>query len=84
MVHQEFMLIPGFTIAENIKLNREPLKPNLLGKVFGDKLMNLDTMTMERDARTALDRLGLDVDEHLLVGSAGWPHAVCGDRPGDR
>ena len=67
MVHQEFMLIPGFTIAENIKLNREPLKPNLLGKVFGDKLMNLDTMTMERDARTALDRLGLDVDEHLLV-----------------
>src|SRR5690349_15451069 len=24
MVHQEFMLIPGFTVAENIKLNREP------------------------------------------------------------
>lgn len=23
MVHQEFMLIPGFTIVENIKLNRE-------------------------------------------------------------
>ncbi|HNU94786.1 MAG TPA: ATP-binding cassette domain-containing protein, partial [Bacillota bacterium] len=24
MVHQEFMLIPGFTVSENIKLNREP------------------------------------------------------------
>ena len=24
MVHQEFMLIPGFTVGENIKLNREP------------------------------------------------------------
>ncbi|HQI17521.1 MAG TPA: ATP-binding cassette domain-containing protein, partial [Bacillota bacterium] len=28
MVHQEFMLMPGFTITENIKLNREILKDN--------------------------------------------------------
>ena len=27
MVHQEFMLIPGFTITENIKLNREIPNP---------------------------------------------------------
>src|SRR5690554_1633567 len=27
MVHQEFMLIPGFTITENIKLNKENTKP---------------------------------------------------------
>ena len=26
MVHQEFMLIPDFTVSENIKLNREDLK----------------------------------------------------------
>ena len=26
MVHQEFSLIPGFTAAENIVLNREPVK----------------------------------------------------------
>ena len=26
MVHQEFMLLPGFTITENIKLNREIAK----------------------------------------------------------
>ena len=67
MVHQEFMLIPGFTIAENIKLNREPLRPNLLGRLFGEKLMSLDTLTMKSDARTALNRLGLDVDENLPV-----------------
>ena len=29
MVHQEFMLLPGFTIAENIKLNREITHSNL-------------------------------------------------------
>src|SRR5438093_3075318 len=28
MVHQEFMLIPGFGVAENIKLHREPTKPS--------------------------------------------------------
>ena len=26
MVHQEFMLLPGLTVEENVKLNREPLK----------------------------------------------------------
>lgn len=71
MVHQEFMLIPGFSIAENIKLNREPLKPSFLGSIFGKKLQSLDTMTIERDARSALDRLGLDVDEQLPI--AGLP-----------
>lgn len=30
MVHQEFMLLPNYTITENIKLNREILKENSL------------------------------------------------------
>ena len=29
MVHQEFSLIPGFTAAENIVLNREPAAPSM-------------------------------------------------------
>jgi simple sugar transport system ATP-binding protein len=29
MVHQEFMLIPGYTITENIKLNREITNPSI-------------------------------------------------------
>lgn len=54
MVHQEFMLIPGFTIVENIKLNRERTKPNLLSKIFGPKLEKLDKEAMAKDAKVAL------------------------------
>ena len=35
MVHQEFSLIPGFSVAENIMLNREPSKGNVISKIFG-------------------------------------------------
>ena len=71
MVHQEFMLIPGFTVAENIKLNREPTRPTLASRVFGRKLEALDFATMRADARAALDRVGLGVDEWLPM--AGLP-----------
>ena len=71
MVHQEFMLLPGFRVAENIKLNREPSRPNLFSRVVGRRLERLDVATMRRDARRALDRVGLDIDEWLPV--AGLP-----------
>ncbi len=71
MVHQEFMLIPGFTVAENIKLNREPTIPNLLSRIAGPALETLDVPAMRRDARAALDRVGLAVDEWLPM--AGLP-----------
>lgn len=71
MVHQEFMLIPGFTISENIKLNREKTKPTFLSKVFGSKLDKLDKDAMSKDARKALDKLNMDIDEYLPV--AGLP-----------
>src|SRR5206468_11204868 len=67
MVHQEFMLIPGFTIAENIKLNREPTRPNLLSRLFGPRLETLDRGTIRKDARDALDRVGLGVEEWLPI-----------------
>jgi simple sugar transport system ATP-binding protein len=71
MVHQEFMLIPGFSVAENIKLNREPTRPNVLSRVFGPALESLDRATIGADARAALDRVGLSIDEWLPV--AGLP-----------
>jgi len=71
MVHQEFMLIPGFTIAENIKLNREPTRPTLASRVFGRKLERLDLAVVRADARAALDRVGLGIDEWLPM--AGLP-----------
>src|SRR5438876_1015141 len=71
MVHQEFMLLPGFRVAENIKLNREPARPTLLTPLFGHGLDSLDVPRMRRDARQALDRVGLGIDEWLPV--AGLP-----------
>jgi len=71
MVHQEFMLLPGFRIAENIKLNREPTRRSLLSWVFGRGLERLDVRRMREDARRALDRVGLGVYEWLPV--AGLP-----------
>jgi len=71
MVHQEFMLIPGFSVAENIKLNREPTRKNPLSRVFGRALETLDVPAMRRDARAALDHVGLDLGESTPV--AGLP-----------
>ncbi|WMJ78951.1 MULTISPECIES: sugar ABC transporter ATP-binding protein [unclassified Sedimentibacter] len=71
MVHQEFMLIPGFTITENIKLNREITKPNVVSQVFGKRMESLDVKKMNEDARKALDILDMNIDEFLPV--AGLP-----------
>ncbi|MEW9122055.1 MAG: sugar ABC transporter ATP-binding protein [Thermotaleaceae bacterium] len=71
MVHQEFMLIPGFTITENIKLNRETTKHNFFSRFMGEKLKSLDSEQMNKDARKALDTLGMGIDEWTKV--AGLP-----------
>jgi simple sugar transport system ATP-binding protein len=71
MVHQEFMLIPGFTITENIKLNREKTKPTFVSKIFGERLEKLDLNAMAKDARKSLDKLNMSIDEYLPV--AGLP-----------
>ena len=67
MVHQEFMLLPGFTVAENIKLNREITHPNLFSRIFGKNLETLDTKAMAADARKALDSVGMSIDEYTRV-----------------
>ncbi len=67
MVHQEFMLIPGFTVAENIKLAREPSKPTMLSRVFGEQLEPIDREKMNSDSREALATIGMDLDEETLV-----------------
>ncbi|MEA4898485.1 MAG: sugar ABC transporter ATP-binding protein [Christensenellaceae bacterium] len=68
MVHQEFMLLPGFTIAENIKLNREITRPNLFSRTLRNKdLETLDMPTMAGDARRALDSVGMGIEEYTLV-----------------
>ena len=71
MVHQEFMLLPGFSIAENIKLNREITKPTLMSKLFGKRMESLQVTNMNSDARKALDTMEMDIAEYTMV--AGLP-----------
>ena len=71
MVHQEFMLLPGFTVAENIKLNREPVIPTMISRVLGPGLGRLDIPKMREDARQALASVGTSIDEWAPV--AGLP-----------
>lgn len=71
MVHQEFMLIPGFSITENIKINREITNRNIISTIFGKKLEGLNLRKMNADARSALDKMGMGIEEYTLV--AGLP-----------
>ncbi len=71
MVHQEFMLIPNYSITENIKLNRETLKHSFLSRFFGRNLKTLDFKSMHADARKALDTLDIGIEEYTRV--AGLP-----------
>lgn len=71
MVHQEFMLIPGFTITENIKVGREPTVVTPASVIFGKKLEKLDRQKMDLDAKNALATIGMDIDQHMRV--AGLP-----------
>lgn len=67
MVHQEFMLLPGFTITENIKIGREISSPTFISHIFGKSLEKLDHKTMARDAKKALDTIGLNIEEYTRV-----------------
>lgn len=68
MVHQEFMLIPGFTVTENIKLNRETTVDNLFSAISRNKkLKHLNKKSMRSDAQKALDTLNIDINPDDLV-----------------
>ena len=57
MVHQHFMLVPVFTVAENVVLGFEPVK----------SFDRLDHAAADRAIREASQRFGLDVDPDALV-----------------
>lgn len=74
MVHQEFMLIPGFTVTENIKLNREITRPNLVSRILGRRVETLDHPAMRADARKALDKLSMSIEELAVLGGLPVGH----------
>lgn len=62
MVHQELMLVPELSVAENLLLGREP-------KRFG----LIDSPALEAKARELLERYGFahEIDPNVAVGSLG-------------
>jgi simple sugar transport system ATP-binding protein len=74
MVHQEFSLIPGFTTTENILLNRESMKQNLMNEVFGDRMSTLDRADMRKRAEAAIGKLGVTLDADMLVSEMPVGH----------
>ena len=74
MVHQEFSLIPGFTATENILLNREPMKKNIISEVFGDRLNTLDYKAMAERSSQAIDKMGVKIDADMVISDMPVGH----------
>ncbi|MEG1684039.1 MAG: ATP-binding cassette domain-containing protein, partial [Oscillospiraceae bacterium] len=74
MVHQEFSLIPGFTANENILLNREPKKKNVISEIFGDRLDTIDYKEMARRSAEAIDKMGVRIDPEMTINNMPVGH----------
>jgi simple sugar transport system ATP-binding protein len=56
MVHQHFMLVPVFTVAENVMLGHEPAKGGFIDRAAGSKLV-----------REVSEQYGLPVDPDAVI-----------------
>ncbi len=74
MVHQEFSLIPGFTVTENILLNREPKRKNAFSEVFGERMDTLGYKEMDRRADESINKMGVDIDSKMVISSMPVGH----------
>ena len=67
MVHQEFSLIPGFMVSENISLNIEKTKKNVISSVLGKRLETIDFPFIKNKADKSVASLGVKIDVDELV-----------------
>ncbi|MCP5463620.1 MAG: sugar ABC transporter ATP-binding protein [Deltaproteobacteria bacterium] len=74
MVHQEFMLIPGLKVSENIKLNREPLSSKSFNRFLPGKLKVIDNEQIHKDSLKALQKVGMDLDPDQLIKGLSVGH----------
>ncbi|MBQ0070385.1 MAG: sugar ABC transporter ATP-binding protein, partial [Spirochaetales bacterium] len=74
MIHQEFSLIPGFTVTENILLNREPHKKSIISEIFGDRLNPLNRRKMDAKSTESIDRLGVMIDKDMVISDMPVGH----------
>lgn len=61
IVHQEFSLIPGLSVAENITLGQWPTRRGLRGVI--------DRRQLDSLAQAAIEKLGIDIPLWRLAGS---------------
>lgn len=69
MVHQEFMLIDNFTVAENIKLNREIGRCTPISKLFGREQELIDKEATKNACNKVLKSLGISLDAAEKTGA---------------
>ena len=62
MVHQEFSLIPGFKVTENIVLNRESTKKNIMSYLFGEGINKIDR---QENAQSNIQKLLVKLKEKI-------------------
>lgn len=74
MVHQEFSLIPGFTVGENVLLNMEKTKSSLISRVLGKRVETIDLPEIRKSAQRAIDTLGIDLNTETLVSEMPVGH----------
>ncbi len=74
MVHQEFSLIPGFTATENILLNREPKRENVISQVFGERMNTLERKKMVQQSNAAIEKMGVHIDENMVINNMPVGH----------
>jgi len=67
MVHQHFMLVPVFTVAENVTLGDEPIRRLTLGGLSLPSLGLLDRRRARAEVRELSQRFGLRVDPDAYV-----------------
>jgi general nucleoside transport system ATP-binding protein len=68
MVHQHFMLVPVFTVAENVTLGIEGGLGGPSPREIRSRIGFLDRRKARRDVADLSHRYGLDVDPDALVG----------------
>ncbi|AGW15022.1 sugar ABC transporter ATP-binding protein [Megalodesulfovibrio gigas] len=68
MIHQESVLLPEFTVGENIALGREVVRP-WTARVLGRRFAALDRERNDEGARLAMQQLGLEMSPATRTGA---------------
>ncbi len=74
MVHQEFSLIPGFSAAENIVLNRESMDYNKLVELFGPRFQTLNRAGITERAKNAIGKLSVNIKPETHISEMPVAH----------